>query len=658
LRKAAADESSGQRARRRLAYFAVTTVTTNTARAAAAKYSNFNTVPSPPHQLQSLLPPLIALITFISFFPALGNQFVNWDDDVMLVDNPHFRGLGWTQLAWMFSTFHAGHFQPLAWITYGFDYLLWGNDPFGYHLTSLVLHIGNALLFFALCRRLFLLIFAGASTGCALDLSAASAAILFALHPLRVESVVWATERRDVLSALFFLVALLFYLRAFEQGQISEARNRGCLALAFVAQLLSLLAKATAITLPLVLLLLDFFPLRRWHSERRRVLWEKAPFIFLSTVFGVIALMAQHGAGALRPLKQYFWSYRVGQGFYGIYFYLWKTLAPFQLSPIYELPYDLETWAAVFVACAAFVVLVSFLAALYFRRWPWLLASWVYYVIVLAPVLGFAQSGPQLVADRYSYLSCLSWAALAGGLLLYWMSNSSRWFFSLAVIAVAAFSLGLLARAQVSVWRDPETLWKHVLKINPNTAIAHYNLAKVHEGRGERDSALEHYRQAVEVNPTYADAHHNLARLLAQQGNSREAITHYIEALKFKPQDAETYNNLGQLLAFSGDPGAAFAAYRKALELDPKFAKAYFNLGRLQVRKGEFAESIENFQRALTLAPDTAEVHAAIGEAYLRAGDNENAIAHFTAAIKLKPELIEVRAALSRLTAKSHIGGN
>ena len=604
-----------------------------------------------------LLPLAISVSTLATFFPALSNQFVNWDDDLMLVDNPHFRGLGWTRLGWMFSTFHGGHFQPLAWMTFGFDYLLWGNDPFGYHLTSLVLHIGNALLFFSLCRRIFLLIFAATPTSWALDLSAASAALLFALHPLRVESVVWATERRYVLSAVFFLAALLFYLRALENDKVSEATNHRWLALALVAQLFSLLAKATAITLPLVLLVLDFFPLRRWHGEPRRVLWEKTPFIFLSTLFGVIALIAQHSAGALRPLHQYFWSYRLGQGFYGIYFYLWKTLAPFQLSPIYELPYDLEAWAFIFVACAAFVVLVSFLAAVYYRRWPWLLASWVYYVIVLAPVLGFAQSGPQLVADRYSYLSCLSWAALAGGMLLHWMSHSPRWLPFFAVTVLAALSLGLLAHAQVTVWRDPETLWKHVLKINPHTAIAHYNLAKVHEGNAARDSAVEHYRLAIDVNPTYADAHHNLARLLAQQGNSREAITHYVEALKFKPRDAETYNNLGQLLASDGDAGAALAAYRKALELDPKLAKAYFNLGRLQVRKGELAESIENFQHALVLSPNTAEVHAAIGEAYARAGDHENAIAHFTAAVKLKPELVEVRAALLRLTAKEHPGG-
>ena len=604
---------------------------------------------------------VLVLATFAVFFSALSNQFVNWDDDLMLVDNPYYRGLGWVQLRWMFSTFHAGHYQPLSWITLGLDYLLWGLDPFGYHLTNLILHAANTVIFYLVCRRLFTRIFVTAREAArwALDSSAALAALFFALHPLRVESVVWATERRDVLSGGFFLLAIFSYLRAHESAASSLKSRYRWLALAFAAQLLSLMAKATAITLPLVLIILDIYPLQRlrgtvrswFDTDSRRMLGEKLPFLLLSVIFGLAALWAQHATGALRPVQQYFFSYRVGQAFYGICFYLWKTLLPIGLSPLYELPYDFEAWTGVFILCAIITVLASLLAFFLHRRWPWLAACWAYYVIVLAPVLGVAQSGAQLVADRYSYLSCLSWAALLGGMGFYWLQSAKS--ARIATVAVVIFmigaSLGLLTQGQVAVWHDTESLWKHTLQVTPNTAIANYNLGKYYETNGNFQSSEELYRRAVAINPTHTEAHYNLARLLGQQGKVDDAIAHYQEALKYKPNDVETHNNLGQLLALQGNFTAALAAYQKALALDPQFAKAYFNLGRLFVRSGEFAKAISSFQQALKLSPDTAEVHAGLGDAYARSGNLDQAIVHLDAAVKLKPQLAGVQLALARL---------
>ena len=580
----------------------------------------------------------------------------------MLVDNPKYRGLGWTQLRWMFSTFHAGHYQPLSWITLGSDYLLWGLDPFGYHLTNLIFHAVNTVVFYFVCRQLFTRIFvASRELRWQLDFSAALAAIFFALHPLRVESVVWATERRDVLSGGFFLAAIYCYLRAQQAAAGSSITRHRWLALAFVAQLLSLMAKATAITLPLVLVILDIYPLQRlraavrsWFSaDSRRVLGEKVPFLLLSLIFGVVALWAQQSSGALRPVQLYFFSYRLGQAFYGICFYIWKTVLPISLSPLYELPYDFEAWTGVFILCAAVTLLASLLAFCTRGRWPWLAACWAYYVIVLAPVLGVAQSGAQLVADRYSYLSCLSWAVLVGGIAFYWLQRAKS--ASLAtvtvVISLTGAALGLLTRAQVAVWRDTESLWKHTLEVTPNTAIANYNLGKYYETNGNAQSSVELYRRAVAINPTHSEAHYNLARLLGQQGQPDEAIAHYREALKFKPNDVETHNNLGQLLAQQGNFTAALTEYQEALALDPQFAKAYFNLGRLFVRSGEFDKAIENFEHALKLSPDTAEVHAGLGDAYARAGNIQQAIIHLNAAIKLKPQLAGVGPELARLLA-------
>ncbi len=324
---------------------------------------------------------------------------------------------------------------------------------------------------------------------------------------------------------------------------------------------------------------------------------------------------------------------------------------PIGLSPLYELPYDFEAWTGVFILCGAIAVAVSLLAYFTRERWPWLGASWAYYVIMLAPVLGVAQSGAQLVADRYSYLSCLSWAALLGGMGFYGLQSakSARIATMTVVIFVTGASLGLLTRAQVGVWRDAESLWTHTLQVTPNTAIANYNLGKYYETNGNAQNSVELYRRAVSINPTHAEAHYNLARLLGQQGKANEAIAHYREALKFKPNDVETHNNLGQLLALQGNFTAALAAYQKALALDPQFAKAYFNLGRLFVRSGEFDKAIESFQQALKLSPDTAEVHAGLGDAYARSGNLDQAIVHLDAAVKLKPQLAGVQTALARL---------
>ena len=610
--------------------------------------------------IQWVIPLLLALAAFAVFSSALSNQFVAWDDDLMLVDNPNYRGLGWPQLRWMFTTFHAGHYQPLSWITLGLDYLLWGIDPFGYHLTNLILHAANTVIFYFVCRQLFTRIFVAAREArWQLDFSAALATIFFALHPMRVESVVWATERRDVLSGGFFLAAIYCYLRAQQAAALpSIARNRW-LGLAVAAQLLSLMAKATGITLPLVLVLLDIYPLQRlrasvrtWFTaDSRRVLGEKLPFLLLSLIFGVVALWAQQASGALRPVQLYFFSYRLGQAFYGICFYVWKTLLPIGLSPLYELPYDFEAWTGVFFACAGITTLVSLLAFFRRRRWPWLAACWAYYVIVLAPVLGVAQSGSQLVADRYSYLSCLSWAALLAGLSFYVLQSVKPARMAIAVVGILVTGVGLalLTRAQVGAWRDTESLWTHTLRVTPNTAIANYNLGKFYETNGSAQKSMELYRRAVSINPTHTEAHYNLARLLGQRGQVDEAIAHYREALKFKPNDVETYNNLGQLLALHGDLPAALAAYQKALAFDPQFAKTYFNRGRLFVRSGEFDKAIDSFQRALDLTPDIAEIHAGLGDAYARAGNVDQAIIHLDAAIKLKPQLPGVQAVLAQL---------
>src|SRR5213594_4084847 len=288
-----------------------------------------------------LVPSLIALITCAAFLPTLQNRFVNWDDYENFLDNPHYRGLGWTHLRWMWTT-HQGHYIPLTWMTLGLDYLLWGMNPFGYHLTSLLLHTANAAVFFFVVRRILTLALPSPSErGHALAVSAGFAALVFAIHPLRVESVAWVTERRDVLSGLFYLLAILVYLRACERG----ARGRGWYWLSVAVFGCALLSKSMVVNLPVVLLILDVYPLRRlggfvgwWSDPARRIYVEKIPFVLLAAAASAIAVMAQSSVHAAASLAQLSLPGRLVVSAYGLGFYLWKMVVPVNLSPLYELP--------------------------------------------------------------------------------------------------------------------------------------------------------------------------------------------------------------------------------------------------------------------------------------------------------------------------------
>src|SRR6266550_5705320 len=275
---------------------------------------------------------LVAVFTLAAFLPTLHNQFVNWDDDVNFLDNPHYRGLGGAHLRWMWTTFHMAHYIPLTWMTLGMDYLLWSMNPVGYHLTSLLLHVTSAVVFFFLVRRLLTLALPLASgRGHALTVSAGFAALVFAIHPLRVESVAWATERRDVLSGLFYLLTILMYLRAYEFG----ARGRGWYWLAVAVFVCALLSKSMVVNLPVVLLILDVYPLRRlggaigwWSEPARRVYVEKIPFVLLAAAASAIAVMAQSSVHAALSLAQLSVPGRLAISAYGVSFYLWKMVVP------------------------------------------------------------------------------------------------------------------------------------------------------------------------------------------------------------------------------------------------------------------------------------------------------------------------------------------
>src|SRR5437870_2614993 len=555
-----------------------------------------------------LVPVLIALVTFAAFLPALQNQFVNWDDHENFRDNPHYRGLAWTQLRWMWTT-HRGHYIPLTWMTLGLDYLLWGMNPLGYHLTSLLLHAANAVVFFFLVSRLLTLALPSPSErGHAVPVAAGFAALVFAIHPLRVESVVWVTERRDVLSGLFYLVTILVYLRACE----GEERGRRWYSLAVATFVLALLSKSMVVNLPIVLLILDVYPLRRlggaigwWSEPARRVYVEKIPFVLLAAGASAIAVMAQSSVHAAASLAQLSLPGRLVVSAYGLSFYLGKTGVPVNLSPLYELSSTVDPWATPFILSYGVVVAITAIVLALRRPVPGLPAAWVAYVVVLLPVLGILQSGPQIAADRYTYLAGLGWASLAGaGLLSTWR----RWPpFVLTGLAVVLLSgLGTLTWNQVEVWHDSEKLWTHALAIDPKTSMAQFGLGRVRADQGKPAEAIEHYRQALNIKPDYGAAHYNWGVVLGQQGKPAEAIEHYRLAVQMRPNSADAHNNWGALLGQQGRLADAIEHFQQALRLKPDFAEAHNNWGFALAQQGKRAEAIEHYRHALRLDPDNA----------------------------------------------------
>ncbi len=535
----------------------------------------------------------LALITVAVFLPALANGFV-WDDDVNFVGNPSYRGLGWTQLRWMFTSAHLGHYIPLTWMTLGFDHVLWGMNPRGYHATNLLLHAANAGLLYLLALRLMAAAWPAApEERGGVRLGAAGAALLFALHPLRVESVAWITERRDVLSGLLAFLTVLAYLRACRERAPAWRRRWYWVALGLFV--LALLSKSMLVTLPVILLVLDVYPLRRLSGDLRRwvepagwpVLAEKIPFVLASLAASVVALLAVREAGAAVSLSEVGWAGRAAIVAYGFGFYLWKTLAPLGLSPLYEVPSGLTLFDPRCLLGLSLAVAISALVIARRRRWPWLTAAWVTYLVTLLPVVGIVHNGPQIAADRYSYLPTVAWALLAGaGVRLAWRLWQTGRLGRAPAVALAALGIACLVALagltwrQIPVWRDAEALWGHALRTAPS-GFAHASLGVALAQRGRLDAAIAHYRDALRIKPSLAIVHYNLANALADQGHAAQAVTHYREALRLRPGDPDTHYNLAFTLAAQGQTLPAIDHYRQALQINPRFREARANLDRL-----------------------------------------------------------------------------
>jgi tetratricopeptide (TPR) repeat protein len=575
----------------------------------------------------------VAVVTFATFARAIGFGFVEWDDHRLLVDNTAYRGLGPSHLWWMATSALAGHWAPVTWLSFALDWTLWGSWPGGYHLTNVLLHAANAALVYGLAGRLL-----GAAGGvgpAARQAGALVCALGWALHPLRVEAVAWVTGRRDVLSGFFLLLALWAYLdAAVSQG----APRRRRLLLSVGAYALALGAKAIVMMAPVGLIVLDVYPLRRlpgdvrgWGSRVFRHVWvEKAPYVLLALLGAAAAYLGQRRGSEVITLDTGTW---LGAVAVTLWQHLDKTVLPVALSPLYELPAAADWGGAEYWTRAAGVLAVTVSVGLARWRWPAGLAAWAWYLAFLAPVTAMAHAGPQLTADRYSYLPALSLALLIGagaGVVLEGVRSGrvrrplAAGVGGLGIVALAGLA-GLSVR-QVGIWRDTERLWAHAAVVTPDCAICHVNVGHALLERGRPRDALLHFARATALRPDRLGPYRSMGLALVELGRVDEALLWYERGLRLRPESLGIRVSLATALVRSGRLAEAVARldearrYHRPDELVRYFGAAVSarpglpvnRLGLLQayLALGERGRAREEYEALARLAPDLAALVA------------------------------------------------
>lgn len=564
-------------------------------------------------RLLPLLPPaLVAAATAAVFLPTVRFGFLPFDDYQNVGVNPMFHGAGAHGLGWAVTSRVLGHWIPLTWLSFGLDYALWGRRAGGYHATNVLLHAADAVLFYLVARRLL-----GGALGdapqWAVRAGAAMAALAFGIHPLRAESVAWVTERRDVVSGLFFFLALLAYLRAVDAD---GGGRRWWLALSVGAFAASLLGKEITMTLPLVLLLVDVYPLRRrrWRST----LLEKIPFAVVALAGAVVAARSVAADIGFTGLGRLGLPARLALFAYSAVFYPVQTLLPVDVSPLHELPLRVDPLAPRFLASTVAAVALTVAAVAARRAAPWLGAAWAYSVVTILPVSGLAHVSTILVADRYSYLTTLSWALVLGGGLAALLSRPRGAALGVASVTGAALLLGgwaYLAHAEVRAWRDAESLWTAAVAVDPGCGQCHAGLAIAYLAVGRLAEAEREATVAVVLRPDRADHHAVLASVLERRGQLDEAARSWATAGRLHPRyRADAGRALGLALAAHGRFEDAVRELRAARGFGPMLpvtadlVRALNGLAIERAGAGRLDAAAAALEEALALEPDSAEL--------------------------------------------------
>lgn len=613
-----------------------------------------------------LMAAALALATIALYWPATGHDFINYDDSRYVTANPQVQGgLTWEGVRWAFRHPLLCNWHPLTVLSHMLDGELFGLKPWGHHLTSVLLHALNAMLVFVLLHQM-----TGARWRSLL------VAALFAFHPLRVESVAWVAERKDVLSGCFGLLALIFYARyargkcrtqkadcgmKLETGpaRASQSSSSFCILpssfylLSLCCFALGLMSKATLVTWPFVMLLLDYWPLKRIAScgtrdaepgaagavrggtvPWKRLLGEKIPFFALAAAMSVVTYAVQRGA--MPGAGNFPLGARFGNALVSYCRYLGKQFWPTDLAVFYPYP---GHWPLAAVLLAGGLMLgITVLGFARRQRSPFLLVGWLWFVGTLVPMIGLVQVGGQAMADRYTYIPALGVLVLA-----VWGAHefSRRWHgavIALAVAAAAAIVLCMaLTRQQLGHWRDSETLLRHALAVTKDNYFAHKTLGDALGEKGQLDAAIRQYQQALRLWPDDSGARNNLGLIFSRKGQLDEAIRQYEEAIRIQPVNAHAQNNLGVALVTLGQTNEAMRRFEEAIRLESDHAEARRNLGKILAGQGQTDDAIRQFEQALRLKPDDAETHRDLGIALGRKGRTDDAIRHYREAIRLKP---------------------
>ena len=603
---------------------------------------------------------ILAGVIAVVYWPVRQFEFLIYDDTVYVSLNPHVQqGLNWASFCWAFQTTDCSNWHPLTWLTHLLDWQLFQADAGKHHLTNLAFHIANSVLLFAVWRRM---------TGAVWR--SAFVAALFALHPLRVESVAWIAERKDVLSTFFFMLTLWFYAG---YAKIRPAKFSAPYWLALFCFILGLMSKPMLVTLPFVLLLLDYWPLNRLTFDfptAKKLLVEKIPFFILTVAGCIVTVWAQKIGGAVTSLQKLPWGARISNAFLAYIHYLRTFFWPKDLAAPYPHPGYSPVW--IVASAAVFLVGVSVLAVVVRKKQRWLMPGWFWFLGMMVPVIGLLQVGAQAYADRYTYVSMIGLtAAIAWGvpaLLPNWLFRPQLLGIGAGAILLACF---MATKQQVEYLRNTETLFTHALAVTKDNALAHNNLGAYLLEHKRYAEAIEHCEEALRIVPTYPDPHATLAYSYGQSGHNKEAVREYPLALKYDPDNANLHNGYGAALAQerrfaeateefgaaarhsslpeaqanwalacvqSGKFAEAVTHYEDAIKLRPNYASAYSGLGTAYMRQNKFEEAIKNFQQSLQLDPSDLATAVKLGDTYLQAGHPQDAAGIFRELARVQPE--------------------
>ncbi len=583
-----------------------------------------------------LLISLFLVVSILVVYQQIRNfDFVNFDDDLYISENSQVQaGLSVEGVIWAFSSFSSANWHPLTWLSHMLDYELYGLNPMGHHWTNLQLHMANALLLFFLFFKMTRAFW-----------QSAFVAALFALHPLHVESVTWVAERKDVLSTFFGMLAIWSYYRYIKNPHIINY----LLIMLFLS--FGLMAKPMLVTLPFVLLLLDFWPLERFNynpsqqhsiSSKRfiRLVWEKMPLFVIVSISVVLTFMAQHRGGAVGSLKYFPIKMRISNALVSYVRYIGKAIWPQKLSVFYPYPDFIPAWQT--IGAALMIVGVCCLAVRYSKQYPYIAVGLFWYLGTLVPVIGLIQAGSQAMADRYTYIPLIGiFIIVAWGvwdLFEKWRRRKEI----LAVAAVIILSI-LTVRTyfQVSHWKNAITVFENAVRVTEKNYTAYNNLGTAYGKKNNYDKAISSYNKALNIKPDYTAALFNIGTAFMAKGNFDKAVSYFNRTLKIDPKYINVHNNLGDIFFSRRKFDKAYFHFNEILKIDPEYADAHSNLANVLTAQERLDEAVFHYKQALRIKPDHTDAHYNFGTLLVRQKKIDQAVVHFAEAIKIDPDYVK-----------------